>query len=267
MRHYLEILLVLKGIKPCMLFVKYSLDNVSIFSTIVIDCLVPIMDRLNLWSYGFRISMQADDWVFYDARSPAMPMIDKIFLTHRSVKAMDRITYPEETQLGAPEHEIAMALGYPIAFSNPQNGNSIHIRDATEMEVLVSSGWPPPQCCVQGTIFNCPSRAGGDHAWANALDFFKVLSYYHRCEQAARSVGTELQLYTGFHPEMTGWLADNPGALDGPADFLGRSGPNLNLIMELFEGISLDGITLEHLGLEDGPEQQDESVEDPGDQV
>lgn len=263
MRHYLEILLVLKGIKPCTLFVKFSLDNVWIFSTVVIDCLVPIMDRLDLWSYGFRISMRAGQWVFYDARSSAMPLIDKIFLTHASVKCMDRIAYPEESFFGVPEQEIAVALGYPIAFNAPDAGHPVHIRDATEMEVLVSSGWPPPQCCVQGTVFDCPSREGAESARANNLDFFKVLGYYYRCEQAARSVGTELQLFTGFHPEMTDYLVDNPGTLDGPAASLGRSGPSLIVVMEMFEGVSLDGLTLEGLGLEDGPEQQDESVEDP----
>ncbi|KAG6355303.1 hypothetical protein INS49_003264 [Diaporthe citri] len=253
LRHYLEFLLVLKGLKPCMMLVKFSLDNVWIFSTLVIDCLVPIMDRLGLWSYGYSISFQAGEWVFYDTRSPVLPSIDKVFLTHRTTKNLDPVAYPEDSHLGAPEPEVAVALGYPIAMKDPRVGHTIHVRDTTEMDVLVSRGWPEPQCCVQGTGFNCP--AGNELIWV------KVLDWYYRCERAARSVGTELQLFTGSHPEMSNWLADITGMLEGPAPYLGRSGPKLNQIMEMVEGSFLARLMLGEPLTEDDLQQQDEDVE------
>ncbi|KAL2289201.1 hypothetical protein FJTKL_02229 [Diaporthe vaccinii] len=234
LRHYLEFLLVLKGLKPCMLLVKFSLDNVWIFSTLVIDCLVPIMDRLDLWSYGYSISFQSGEWVFYDARSPVLPRINKIFLTHRTTKDLDSVAYPEDSHFGAPQPEIAVALGYPLTMDDPSvGGRTIYVRDATEMDVLVSSGWPEPQCCVQGTYFHCP--AGDEAAW------IKVLYWYRKCEKAARSVGTELQLFAGSHPEMSDWLADNPDMLEGPLHCLGRSAPRLNKLVETLERLALAG--------------------------
>lgn len=254
LRHYLEFLLVLKGLKPCMLLVKFSLDNIWIFSTLIIDCLVPIMDRLNMWSYGYSISFQADEWVFYDTRSPVLPRINKIFLTHRTTKDLDPDAYPEDSHLGAPEPEIAVALGYPIAMDDPRTGHMIFIRDATEMDVLISSGWPEPQCCVQGTGFNCPE--GDEVVWGQVLD------WYYKCEKAARSVGTELQLFAGSHPEMSDWLADTPGMLEGPLPWLGRSGLKLNQIIAVLERLSLAGLTLWEPLLEDDLQQHDENVED-----
>lgn len=258
LRHYLELLLVLKGLKPCMLLVKFSLDNVCIFSTLIIDCLVPIMDRLDLWSYGYGVSFQAGEWVFYDARSPVLPLVDQVFLTHRTTKDLDPEGYPEDSWLGAPEKEIAEALGYPVAMNDPRGGRTIFVRDATELGVLVSAGWPEPQCCVQGTSFNCPE--GDELVW------FRVLEWYYKCEQAARSVGTELQLFTGSHPEMSAWLADTPGMLEGPFHWLGRSGPMLKPFIDIVQGISLGELTLEDLLPEGGVQQQDESVEDEADQ-
>lgn len=258
LRHYLELLLVLKGLKPCVLFAKFTPDNVSIFSTVVIDCLVPIMDRLDLWSYGYSISIMANEWVFYDTRSPVLPLVNKVFLTHRTTKDLDPAAYPEDSVFGAPEQEIAEALGYPITMDDPGSGRTIFVRDATEMSVLVSAGWPEPRCCVQGTNFNCPE--GDELVW------FKVLEWYYKCEQAARSVGTELQLFTGSHPEMSDWLADTPGMLEGPFHWLGRSGPKLKPFIDMVEGLSLGELKLEDLLSDDELQQLDESVEDEADQ-
>ncbi|KAK7720854.1 hypothetical protein SLS63_009637 [Diaporthe eres] len=255
LRHYLEFLLVLKGLKPCMLLVKFSLDNISIFSTLVIDCLVPIMDRLDLWSYGYGISFQAGEWVFYDARSPVMPRIDKIFLTHRTTKKLDPVAYPEDSHFCVPEPEVAVALGYPLTMDDPSvGGRTIYVRDATEMDVLVSRGWPEPQCCVQGTSFHCPE--GDEDVWV------RVLEWYCKCEKAARSVGTELQLFAGSHPEMSDWLADNPDLLEGPVHCLGRSAPRLIKLVETLEELSLAGFMLWEPLLKDDVQQQGENVED-----
>lgn len=216
-----------------MYFSKYAQKNVTVFSTVVIDCLVPIMDRLGLWSYGFGISFMAGDWVFYDARSRRMPLVKKIFLTHQTTKELNPKAYPVDSDLGVPQEDIAKALGYPVPYSHPQNGSPVGIRDVTELNVLAAAGWPEPRCCVQGTSFYCPP-AGNDH-----LVFLQVLKCFHGCEQAAREVGTHLELFTGPYPEMTDYLADNPGMLVGPAVYMGRSGPRLNETMRLLNGWKL----------------------------
>lgn len=228
LRHYLEVLLVLKGIKPCVLFLKHTPAHENTFSTIIIDSLVPIMDRLDLWSYGFKISFMCGEWVFYDARSPAMPQINKIFLTHHLDKKEDATgAFPiKENIYCVPHLDVAHALGYPIRSDGFDSGRWINIRDETEMRVLVSMGRPEPICCVQGMIFSCP--VGTPEDWTD------VLAYYHGCEQAARSVGTGLSLYTASHPEMTAWLEANPGWLAGATKaYVGRSGPRLRAFVEI----------------------------------
>lgn len=229
LRHHLEFLLVLKGIKPCVLFFKFTPDNDPIFSTVVIDCLVTIMDRFDLWSYGFSITTQSGLWVFYDARAPKMHLINKVFLTHPTVKQMDPVTYPSDAFPGVPDEEVAEALGYPVTFNDWLSGKWVSIRDATELEVLNSIGRPQDQYAVQGIEFTCPVRGGS--VW------MKVLDFYHQCVEGARSVGTKLTLFTGECDEMTIWLSENPGMLDAPVEFLGPGEPTLNEIIEFRDSL------------------------------
>lgn len=244
LRHYFEFFLVLKGIKPCVLFMKHTPDHETTFSTIIIDSLVPIMDRLDLWSYGFKISFMCGEWVFYDARSPAMPQINKIFLTHPGDKTIDTTgAFPiQENLYRVPHLEVAHALGYPIHSDGVESRRWINIRDVTEMDALVSLGRPEPICCVQGMIFSCP--VGSEEEWVD------ILTYYYRCEQAARSVGTDLVLYTESHPEMTAWLELNPDFLDGPLAHAGRSGPKLHAFVEIVKLLQ-DGVQLQQEDVDD----------------
>lgn len=210
LRHHLEFLLVLKGVKPCVYFFRYEPENKALFGSVIVNCLIPIMDRFDLWSYGFRITGQSGEWIFYDCRSPKMPLITKIFLTDPKVKAMDPVTYPNDEFPFTPDSETAEAIGYPVPFDDWRNGCFILFRDATELDVLAAAGWPEDErCCVQGMAFTCP--AGDESVWK------KVLDYYRQCQEAAKSVGTELVLCTGEYPEMTAWLEENPGMLDGLA--------------------------------------------------
>ncbi|KAL1866704.1 hypothetical protein Daus18300_006648 [Diaporthe australafricana] len=229
MRHYLEFLFVLEGLKPCVLFLRNRLENCPIFSTIVIDTLVPIMNRLDLWSYGFRLGFQSGEWVFYDGRSPAAVQVNKLFLTDPLVRYADNTgAYPEkDKQYGVPNLEAAHALGYPVHSDGFGSDRWIIIRDATELDVLVEDlGWPAPYSPVQGLSYTC--AAGDDQEWTN------ILVHYFQCEQAAAEVGTGLQLFTFTHTEITAWLEENPGILEGPTDmpFLGVSGPKLHQFME-----------------------------------
>lgn len=240
LRHHVELLLVLKGVKPCVLFVKYADENDPLFSTVVIDCLVPIMDRFDLWSYGFGISIQSRNWVFYDARSPQLPLIKKAFLTHPSVKRMDRVAYPEKYYPMMSDHETAQALGYPVPFNDHQSGHLITIRDLTELGALAAAGWPEDQqCCVPGMQFNCPT--GDASVWKKVLDF------HRQCEEAAKSVGTGLFLFTGEHREMTAWLEENPDVLDGlsylrAAPRRARREPTVEQVIEDINNMSLENL-------------------------
>lgn len=251
--------------KPCVYFSKYTQKNVPVFSTVVIDCLVPIMDRLALWSYGFGISFMAGDWVFYDARSPRMALVTRIFLTHPTTKELYPDRYPVDSDLGVPEEDIAAALGYPVPYSHHhESGSPVGILDATELGALAAAGWPGPErCCVQGTSFYCPPAPQGDTV------FLEVLKCFHGCEQAAREVGTHVELFTRDYPEMTDWLADNPGMIVGPAPYLGRSGPKLNEVMDLLNGwtLPMPTLLLEPRRPDKNLQEQEDGGGDPGDRV
>lgn len=208
LRHHLELLLVLRGVKPCVLFLKYDHDNDPFFSTVVMDCLIPIMDRLDLWSYGFGISCESGIWVFYDARSPELTLVKKAFLTSDCVKNMNPEAYPDRDYPGTPDHETAQALGYPVPFDDWQSGLFVAIQDATELDVLARRGCPEDQrCCVPGMAFKIPEEE--ESAWKKVLDF------HRKCVETAKSVGTELILFTDECYEMADWLEANPGILDG----------------------------------------------------
>lgn len=227
LRHYLEFLLVLKGLKPCVLFLKFAAENGPLFSTVVIDCLVPVMDRFDLWSYGFSISFHTDSWVFYDTRSPKVSLVREVFLTRHDGP-------------GIPDKVVAEALGYPIHFNNWQSGRFVIIRDATELNVLVSSGWPKEDsCCVQGMSFTCPE--GDEAVWREVLDV------YHRYMRAAGSLGTELVLFIGDYREMIDWLMEKPHMLEGPVEFQSHGGPTLNEVMDRLEELDLEGDDLKDL--------------------
>lgn len=210
LRHHVEFLLALKGVKPCVLFAKFSESNSPLFATVVIDCLIPIMDRFDLWSYGFRISFHSGAWVFYDAQSPKMPMINKAFLVHPSIKCRDPVTYHKESYPGTSDSQSGEALGYPVPFDNFTSGRFVNIADTTELEVLADRGWPDHHYyLVQGMAFYSP--AGDESVWK------KVLDLHRRCHEVAESVGTELALCVLSYPEMTAWLEEKhrPGMLDG----------------------------------------------------
>ncbi|KAI3390864.1 hypothetical protein diail_8474 [Diaporthe ilicicola] len=211
LRHRVEFLLVLKGVKPCVLSVKFAEENDPLFSTVVIDCmcLVPIMDRLDLRAYGFRVSFHTGSWVFYDARSPKLSPINSAFLTHHNDPVPDAV--------------VADALGYPFHFYNWQSGRFVIIRDATELKVLVSRGWPQAvSCCVQRMSFTC--QEGDEDVWA------RVFGLYHRYEEAARSMGTQLVLFIGDYLEIQS-----------------HGGPMLDQVMENLEELNLDGSVLKEL--------------------
>lgn len=227
LRHYLEFLLVLKGLKPSLLFLKYATENEPLFSTVVIDCLVPVMDRFDLWSYGFSITFHTGSWVFYDTRSPKVSLVRDVFLTRHNGP-------------GVPDRVMAEALGYPIHFDNWSSGRFVAIRDSTELNVLVSRGWrKEDSCCVHGTSFTCPE--GDEAVWMEVLDV------YSRYRKAAGSLGTELALFIGDYREMIDWMMEKPYMLDGPVEFQRYGGPTLNEVIDRLEDLDLKGDDLRDL--------------------
>lgn len=250
----MEFLLVLKGIKPCLLFHKYLDENIVLFSNVVIDCLVPIMDRLDLWSYGFGISTQFGYWVFYDARSRFRLLVDKVFLDHHTLKKK----YPKAYLLSATQSLMASALGYPVPFEDYPSDYWICINDKTEEDVLISKGQPDTGSDVHAMRFCCP--AGGLDEWS------RVLTYFERCDLAARSVGTKLELDTDVHEVMYMWI-------DVIQDMLVRTeGPQARSVFHHpDEDGSLEFIKERAAELVEaaapGVQQQGESEEDSGDNV
>lgn len=233
LRHHVELLLVLRGLKPCVLFCKDRLEHTPTFSAVVADCLVPVMDRLGLWAYGFRLGFQCRSWVLYDERSALLPQVRKIFLTDRVVKELDGTgAYSTEDEAHfeflVPNIDVARALGYPIRADSFRGGPWVNFRDETEMEVLVSMGRPQPLCCVTAMGFGCP--VGGPADWVD------MLVYFNKCEQAAKSVGTKLWFHISHNEKMEAWLEYNPGLLVGPGPWVGGSGPSLHKLSKHLEG-------------------------------
>ncbi|KAG8167115.1 hypothetical protein KVR01_002804 [Diaporthe batatas] len=227
LRHHVEFLLVLKGVKPCVLFSKNKPEHTSVFSSVVMDILIPVMNHMQLWSYGFKISFECLEWVFYDARSPLLPQITKIFLTDHTSKKVDRTgAYPakdSDKPYLVPHLEVAQALAYPIRSDHFDSDCYVNIQDATEMDVLECMGRPRPHCCVYGMGFGSPV--------GNEDDWMKILTHYHKCAETARKFGTDLRLVLK-HEKMTAWLTSNPGWLVGPVPWVGRSGPKLQEISD-----------------------------------
>lgn len=256
MRHHLEFLLVLKGLKPCVLFVRHTIKNSAIFSTIVLDSLVPIMDRLGLWSYGFRLGFRHGEWVLYDARSTKRSQVEKIFLTPKFVREMDQsgAFAAKDKMYYVPNLEVAHALGYPIlsdAIQTDSEPSWIQIRDVTEMDELERLGRPPPLCCAQGMIYCCPAAGAAGEA-----DWKEVLAHFFRCETIADDMGTQLGLCTLEHKAMNTWLKRNPGWLCGRSSGIAFSGPRLFSLM----GVSCD---FDDLDFEDDDlDSEDDDLED-----
>lgn len=55
LRHHLQVLLVLLGVKPCVPFVSPKGTGTAVMGEMVLRCLVPLMEQFDLESYGFRL--------------------------------------------------------------------------------------------------------------------------------------------------------------------------------------------------------------------
>lgn len=55
LRYHVQVLLALKGVQPCVPFVSPKDTGILVMNEMVLRCLVPVMEELDLESYGFRL--------------------------------------------------------------------------------------------------------------------------------------------------------------------------------------------------------------------
>ncbi|TVY52024.1 hypothetical protein LCER1_G004708 [Lachnellula cervina] len=177
MRHYVEVLLSLQGIKPCTLFAHATAQD--IFTEMIQVCLKPVIKKYQLARYGFHLQQIThpmpttahqgfqDAWVFADTRSPLWPEVKQVFLTPNKGKA--------------DEDRVGKALGYPIdrAVGIASSRSSFCAVDMTEMHDMKSS--------IHITGYEFFTGTGEDH-------LADILMHFDRCRRAARDVGTKLEM-------------------------------------------------------------------------
>lgn len=60
MRHHLQVLLLLKGIQPCVMFVSPKETGTVVQNQMIFRCLLPVMEELELESYGFKLLCRSE---------------------------------------------------------------------------------------------------------------------------------------------------------------------------------------------------------------
>ncbi|KAF2682934.1 hypothetical protein K458DRAFT_48335 [Lentithecium fluviatile CBS 122367] len=188
-RFYFKFLLVLKELKPCVLFAHYELEGVQACAQLVERCLNPILQTYDLEEYGFVLRKIEHavptevhrgfegGWIFADTRSPKWPLVQSVFLT----------PHPGERQ---KEFDVAHALGYPVL--RPGNEGTMRLKDVTEAEALRrATGKGKAICCVE--VLEYFSRGGYEDCRA-------ILRYNALATRAGREVGTIIEIAENDHP-------------------------------------------------------------------
>ncbi|KAI1331460.1 hypothetical protein F5Y16DRAFT_360008 [Xylariaceae sp. FL0255] len=193
MRHHIEILLTLSGIKPCTLISYGGEESHAIFNALVIKCLGPVFETYDLASYGFKLKYLATDvhtnvqghpgfgggWVFADTRSDKWLLVKSIFFD----------ASPEQIH---DDTSIGNALGYPVR----SGMNTVTFKDRTEV-ALLATATGQEVCCVDGLEFFCvdTEEPGGE-----MVTQLKVIQFFRECMEAAKAFGTDLAIDTTHHP-------------------------------------------------------------------
>ncbi|KAJ0124790.1 hypothetical protein J7T55_006131 [Diaporthe amygdali] len=198
LRHHVELLLTLKGMKPCVPFVSPKPTGIATMDSMVLRCLVPLMEQFDLESYGFKLYYIATNirtttqqfrgfkgsWVFADLRSVAWPLVRDIFVT------------PRDPVHRLPESLLCRAMGMPV--HNDRLINRVVIKDHTEYELL-QSAFDQDTCQVGVVDIFCDD--------GNKEDWLVIIRYFKRCQLVALELGTALIIDVGEHPMMEQWLA------------------------------------------------------------
>ncbi|KUI67466.1 hypothetical protein VM1G_03111 [Cytospora mali] len=200
-RHYMEVLFVLKGLKPCTLFFLHHHDDSAarILTGVVVRCLAPALERFGIESYGFRLHYIATDiltmyqhnykgaWVLVDTGSSKWPLVRDVF-------------FKAEPERLVPEQIICSALGYPVKV-RPNMERQVQFKDEDEWKVLRGVLGEGKVCCVDGTEFSCSD--GNPTEWQDIMHFFD------KCRDVALEVGTQLQICADLHPALRAWGKEN----------------------------------------------------------
>lgn len=185
MRNHVEFLLVLRGVKPCVYFMKgsdsHEVPNAPVFSRIVLDALLPIMQRFDLWSYGFELGFKGNGgWVLADTQSASWSLVERIFF---------------KQQKNFSTHDFGRALGYPcLSDVEKEGGQWVTFMNRTDGG-LDEDG----HCCGPAMQFLVVGH--GEEA-----DWQEVTKFFRKCKKVANSVGTEIFCHTEEHDELDAWL-------------------------------------------------------------
>jgi hypothetical protein len=189
MRSHIEILMTLKGFKPCTLFAFYGAEGILVFDRLVRTCLQPLMAQYQLDQYGFVLQRINHDvpttvhsgfrngWVFGDTRSGLWSLAEDVFLT------------PHPSCVRS-EFDVGLALGYPVQDARRKHTDTIWYEDATEQEAL-KEATGEDVCCVNGFEF-----------WAQDEKETCDMITIHFCiaQGIAKSAGRMLKVDFGDHP-------------------------------------------------------------------
>jgi hypothetical protein len=189
MRSHIEILMTLKGFKPCTLFAFYGDEGILVFERLVRTCLLPLMTQYRLDQYGFILQKIDHDvpttvhsgfrngWIFGDTRSGLWSLAEDVFLT----------PHPGCVR---SEADIGLALGYPVQGAGRKHTDTIWYEDATEQEAL-KQATGEDVCCVNGFEF-----------WAQDEKETCDMITVHFCiaQGIAKSAGHALKVDFGHHP-------------------------------------------------------------------
>ncbi|KAF9049509.1 hypothetical protein BDZ89DRAFT_653153 [Hymenopellis radicata] len=190
--YYGELLFVLKGVKPCVLFCHYY-DPVHV-RTMVERCLQPVLAQFDLLSYGFHLEQIRhpmpttstvhdgfqNGWILADKHSARWDLVQKVFLKPFPLPKV-------------PEALVGEALGYPTL----DGPHKIRYIDETEMDYM-QQNHSEECCCVNALEFFCAN---------DPRHFLKLLRHYGVYQDAMQAAGRRLAIDTSKHQPLEEWIA------------------------------------------------------------
>ncbi|KAI6082498.1 hypothetical protein F4821DRAFT_272459 [Hypoxylon rubiginosum] len=182
LRHHFEILLTLRGKKPCTLAAMNP--GYEMINGMVLQCPAPMMDQYELESYGFTLRYLTHDvlteqlmhpgfkggWIFADKHSEKWDKVEDIFL----------LPHPGRRNR---EDAVGEALGYPM----PGGNGVVRIIDNTETSELERIAGEEVDSVI-GMEFFC-IRCNGEK-------LMMLHKYFVECKVAIKDIGIDLDVDT-----------------------------------------------------------------------
>ncbi|KAI2627723.1 hypothetical protein GGR54DRAFT_590223 [Hypoxylon sp. NC1633] len=198
LRHYFEVLLTLKGKKPCTLMtMNGGRENAAMINGIMFQCLAPMMEQFELESFGFTLHYLAHDvlteqvlhpgfkgaWIFADTQAEKWSQVEDIFL----------LPHPGRRN---PDDAIGAALAYPV----PGGDATVLYIDSTETSELKRITGDDKVDGVIGMEFFCIE---GPLMQARLST---LVEHFYDCSKIAHNVGMELKMNAKEHPLLERFL-------------------------------------------------------------